>query len=77
MAGQAELLEVGANRLGRDAALTEGGDGRAGGALGELLPVVADDEAVVDHLGRLEAERACSDACSASLADGPSRGSRG
>ena len=53
----AELLEVAANRLAGDAGVAQRRDGRAGRALGELLAVLAEDQAVVDELGRRRAER--------------------
>ena len=55
---QAELLEVGAHRLGRIAGIAQRRDGRALGPLRQLLAVVSDDEAVVDDVRRLRAERA-------------------
>ena len=54
---QAELLEVAAHGLGGDPCLPQRGDGRALGPLGELLAVLAEDQPVVDELGRLRAER--------------------
>ena len=46
----AELVEIAANRLARDAGVAQRGDGRAGRALGELLAVLAENQAVVDEL---------------------------
>ena len=53
----AELLEVPPNRRPGDAGLAQGLHGRAGGTLRELLAVLAEDQAVVDELRRLGAER--------------------
>ena len=55
--GLSELLEVGPESHGGDAGLSQVGHGRDRAvALGELLAVVAEQEAVVDVLRRLEAE---------------------
>ena len=53
----AELLEVAAHRFPGDACLAQRCDGRARRALGELLAVFAEDQSVVDELGRRRAER--------------------
>ena len=58
MPRQAELVEVGANRLGGKPRVTQRRDRRTLGPLRELLAVVADDESMVDHLRRLVPERA-------------------
>ena len=54
---QAELLEVRADRLGRITGLAQRRDRRPFGSLGQLLPIGADQEPVVDHLRRRRAER--------------------
>jgi hypothetical protein len=51
-----QLLEVRADRLAGDAGIAKRGDGRALGALRELLAVRAEDEAVVDVFRRLRAK---------------------
>ena len=53
-----QLLEIRTYRLGRDARLTERRNRRRAGALGELLPVRAEQQTVMDVLRRFEAERA-------------------
>ena len=58
MLRQAELLEVRAHRLGRDAGVAEIGERRRAVPLRELRAVLAEQQAVVDVLGRLAAERA-------------------
>src|SRR5581483_33941 len=58
VARQAELLEVRAHRLGREAELAQVGEGGGAVALRQLAAVLAEQEAVVDVLGRLAAERA-------------------
>ncbi len=52
MPGQAELLEVRPHRFGGDARFAQRGDGRALCAFRELLPVVAEDQPVVEVLRR-------------------------
>ena len=54
---QAELVEVRPHGLGRDAGVTEIGDGRHRVTLRELAPVRPEHEAVVHVLRRLRAER--------------------
>ena len=48
----AELLEIAADGLAGDAGVAQRCDGRAGRTLRELLAVLAEDQAVVDELGR-------------------------
>ena len=57
VARQLQLLQVRTHRLGGVAVLPQRGDSRAVRALRQLLSVGADEEAVVDHLRRLRAER--------------------
>ena len=57
MLGHSQLIEVRPHGLGRDACVTEVGDGRHGVSLGELAAVRPEHEAVVDVLGGLGAER--------------------
>ncbi len=54
---QPELVEVRAHRFCGIPRVAQRRDRRAFGALRQLLAVVADDQAVVDHLRRLVAER--------------------
>src|SRR5581483_6741432 len=56
VARQVELLEIGAHGLAGKAALAKRRDRRAALALRELLPVRADDQAVMDDVRRLRAE---------------------
>ena len=57
MAWQSELVEVRAQRRGRNALVAKVADGRMLGSLGELLPVVTEQKPVMDHLGQLAPER--------------------
>ncbi len=54
---QTELVEVRPDRLGREALVAELADRRVAVALRELLPVLAEHQAVVDHLRQLAADR--------------------
>ena len=54
--GQAQLIEVAPDRLGRDPGLAQGRHRRALRALGELLAVLPEDQPVVDELGRRGAQ---------------------
>src|SRR5436190_16258021 len=54
---QTELLEVAMHRSGGNTLIAERGDRGAGHPLGELATVLAENEAVVDVLGRRRAER--------------------
>ena len=58
MLGEVELVEVGAHGRVRKSLVPELRDRRVAVALRELLPVLAEHEPVVDHLGELAAERA-------------------
>ena len=53
----AELFEITAHGLGGYSRVAQGPDGRAGRALRELLAVLAQDQPVMDELGRPRAER--------------------
>ena len=55
--GKVELVEVGTHRLWRKALLAQLLDRGVPVALRELLPVRAEHEAVVDHLGQLASQR--------------------
>ena len=52
-----QLLQVRAHRGGRKAEIAQRGDRRSCRPLGELLPVLAEDQPVVDVLGRSRPER--------------------
>ena len=54
---QPELVEVAANGRGRDPLLAQRGDRRARRPFGQLAAVLAEDQTVVDELGRCRAER--------------------
>jgi hypothetical protein len=54
---QLQLLQVRPDRLGRIPRLAQRRDRRPRGALGQLLSVGADEQAVMDHLRRLRPER--------------------
>jgi hypothetical protein len=56
--GDSQLVQVAPHGLRGDAGVAEGGHGRAELALGELAPVLAEDQPVMDVLGWLCAERA-------------------
>ena len=56
---QVQLLEVGADCDGGYAVVAKVGDRRMTVALRELLPVVTEEQAMVDDHGQLAAERPC------------------
>ena len=54
--GQPQLVEIGAHRATRDAFVAQIRDRRVPVPLGELLPILAKDQPVMDHLGQLRAQ---------------------